>query len=138
MFVLEQNTFYRIAKDFIKSQVVKELDMFNDPLKYPDIEFFSEGNNYYNYPIEEVKDNKELYNKIILTGYAFNILKIIERKNFPDVLKLLVRLQDEYYITIGIKIIDYFYDNIKDEDENINLFIEEIIQNFFNEELKYI
>jgi hypothetical protein len=99
---------------------------------------FVKGNRYYKEDVLTAIDNKDIYNKIVLTEYVFEILYFIDFDNMPDKIKILMKI-DQYqsrYILAEI-IVDNFYNkrtNNKELDNFSNIFIKE----FFKEEYKNI
>jgi hypothetical protein len=99
---------------------------------------FVKGNRYYKEDVLTAIDNKDIYNKIVLTEYVFEILYFIDFDDMPDKIKILMKI-DQYqsrYILAEI-IVDNFYNkrtNNKELDNFSNIFIKE----FFKEEYKNI
>lgn len=133
MFAVERTQFLEAIKCNYVEQLEKALinkEITNN--------LFVKGNRYYKEDVLTAIDNKDIYNKIVLTEYVFEILYFIDFDNMPDKIKILMKI-DQYqsrYILAEI-IVDNFYNkrtNNKELDNFSNIFIKE----FFKEEYKNI
>lgn len=133
MFAVERTQFLEAIKCNYMEQLEKALinkEITNN--------LFVKGNRYYKEDVLTAIDNKDIYNKIVLTEYVFEILYFIDFDDMPDKIKILMKI-DQYqsrYILAEI-IVDNFYNkrtNNKELDNFSNIFIKE----FFKEEYKNI